>query len=172
MLEYNDYELLYLISEGEEIALDILMEKYTLLIKKRISTFKIQKRCYDDFFQEGLYSLTKAIESYDQNYCKTFTLYFDLILQRRFMNLLKRDYNYFYEVSLVEDASLIKGYVLKESPELYEADEKRDKLHSDFDRNIYDLLKRGFKPSEVATKLNLTRKKVYNTIEKIKKITL
>ena len=46
--KYNDNELLYLIREGTIEAEDILYDKYIFLIKKRISSFKIQKRYKDN----------------------------------------------------------------------------------------------------------------------------
>ena len=38
---YNDNELLYLIREKEDSALEIIYQKYTPMIKKRIGDFKI-----------------------------------------------------------------------------------------------------------------------------------
>ena len=54
MYQYNDYELLYLISEHDENALDIMYHKYMPLIKARIAAFRIKRYNQEDFFQEGL----------------------------------------------------------------------------------------------------------------------
>ena len=89
--KYNDNELLYLFSEGIEEALEILLEKYVGLIRKRVSSFKIQMRFRDDFLQEGYMALLIAIRTYHQESPKTFNKYFDLILQRRFIKILKSD---------------------------------------------------------------------------------
>jgi RNA polymerase sporulation-specific sigma factor len=58
--QYNDSELLYLMYEDCEIALGILFNKYSNLIKKRLSDFRIHAKNYDDFYQEGLMMLYKA----------------------------------------------------------------------------------------------------------------
>ena len=89
--KYNDNELLYLMREGSIEAEEIIYKKYIFLIHKRISTFKIQKRYRDDFFQEGLMCLNVAINTYCDMYKKSFNKFFDLILQRKFIALLKKD---------------------------------------------------------------------------------
>lgn len=43
MYKYNDYELLYLIQEMDDEALDIMLKKYIPLIKARIKAFRIKK---------------------------------------------------------------------------------------------------------------------------------
>ena len=52
--------------------------------------------------------------------------------------------------------------MLRESNEIYDYDEKRDRLYSTFDKEVYDLLKKGFKPYEIAERLNSSRKKIYD----------
>ena len=57
----NDYELLYLISEMNDYAFEILCMKYAPMIKRRFKDLGISQRYYDDFFQEGLIMLNKAV---------------------------------------------------------------------------------------------------------------
>ena len=72
MIQYNDYELLYLMNEFDEEAERILFEKYTNLIKAKIRKFKVKSRYKDDFMQEGYYMLMIAIRTYDEFSNKTF----------------------------------------------------------------------------------------------------
>ena len=37
-INYNDYELIYLINDGSEKALKVLFEKYSIYIKKMIQS--------------------------------------------------------------------------------------------------------------------------------------
>jgi len=99
----NDYELLYLVQENCEEALEYLFRKYDNLIKMRIKAFKIKKKNYDDFYQEGLLALDKAIKTYDDRFGKSFNKYFDLILQRRFIQILRNEQKYVYDTMYVED---------------------------------------------------------------------
>ena len=98
---YNDYELLYLIREKSDEALEIMYRKYTPLIRKRILDFRIQVN-HEDFFQEGLLALDIAIRRYIDLYDKTFNKYFDLILQRRFIQILRKQEKHYYNVYNLE----------------------------------------------------------------------
>ena len=60
---YNDNELLYLIAEKDDSALEIMFKKYTPLIRKRISEYKMVGKNSEDYFQEGLMMLVKSIET-------------------------------------------------------------------------------------------------------------
>ena len=165
MIEYNDNELLYLISEGELIATDILFNKYSSLIKKRIHLFKIQSRYRDDFYQEGLMVLNNAINTYLDYYGKTFNKYFDLILQRHYMNLLQKDVNYFYNVTLVDDFDVFPSVLKEEEKEItYE-----NHFEEEIDQKIYNMLLDGYRPKEISDKLGIDIKSLYNRTYKIKK---
>ena len=176
--KYNDYELLYLISEGSEEAEKILYHKYSFLIYKRIYAFRIQKRYRDDFYQEGLMCLNTAINSYNDLYNKTFNKFFDLILQRRFLNLIKRDYDYFYHVTLFEDDTCLNKRLEENSDFYYEEENTKLRLREEIDEirddskdlklKIELLFEKRLKPREIAGVLNCDIKKVYNVIYAIK----
>ena len=103
---YNDYELLYLIREKSDEALEIMYRKYTPLIRKRILDFRIQVN-HEDFFQEGLLALDIAIRRYIDLYDKTFNKYFDLILQRRFIQILRKQEKHYYNVYNLESPEML-----------------------------------------------------------------
>lgn len=166
--KYNDNELLYLFSEGVEEAEEILFKKYVGLINKRISSFKIQSRDKDDFFQEGMMMLVIAIKTYSDRYNKTFNKYFDLILQRRFIKLLKKDANYFYKVTLVDDYTSLP---LLNEPWEYEYENEINistGLFSDFEKEVFEALKKGLKPKKIAQNLKSDVKSIYNCIYRLK----
>ena len=73
--QYNDNELLYLMFEGNDEALEIIYKKY--------------------------------VNSFNPFLNKSFNKYFDLILQRRFMNVLSTNKNYYYNVTLVDDINSV-----------------------------------------------------------------
>lgn len=165
--KYNDNELLYLFSEGIEEALEILLEKYVGLIRKRISTFKIQMRFRDDFLQEGYMALLIAIRTYYQESPKTFNKYFDLILQRRFIKILKSDKNYIYNVTLYEDFSYVAN-ALEEKTEIYYEDTYNLGALSKFEKKVFGMLREGRSVNEISLELNVTCKSVYNCVYRIK----
>ena len=66
MFKHNDFELISLIREGNQDALEIMFEKYKPLLYKTIHKFNLM---YDveDMYQEGLLMLYKSIRFYDFN---------------------------------------------------------------------------------------------------------
>ena len=181
MNQYNDYELLYLIYEGDEEALGIIFKKYDPLIKKKLYDFKIKNSLYDDFYQEGLIVLYVAVKTYNSSFNKTFTKYFELLLSRRIMTLL-RDMKKEHEKVVV-----IESDILKDSSESFNYSDKMlsDNANHDIllkDNNIpssmltlseRDVLAmryfKGKSSKEIADELNIDVKKVYNALYQAKK---
>ncbi len=162
--KYNDSELLYLMFDGDDIALGILFRKYSYLIHKRLHLFRIAKKNYEDFFQESLMALNDAINTYAEIYGKTFNKYFDLILQRRIINLLRKEQNYYYKVTLVDD---FYGQ-LEEKVAVYAPDIIVNKL-DDIESVVYELrFVKKYKASQIANILKCETKKVYNLIYLVK----
>ena len=58
---YNDYELLYLIREGSEFALNYLFKKYDVLIYKIATSFYPKGDKFEDLLQEGRMVLYNSI---------------------------------------------------------------------------------------------------------------
>lgn len=166
----NDYELLYLVQENSEEALEYLFKKYENLIKARIKAFKIKPKNYDDFYQEGLLALDKAIRTYDERFGKSFNKYFDLILQRRFMQILRREQRYVYDTMYVEQFYDI----IEESKVLYhlELEEMIRNIEanlSGFEKQVFECrVKRNLNTGETAKLLNCTTRQVYNAMLRIR----
>ena len=162
MIQYNDYELLYLMNEFDEEAERILFEKYSNLIKARIRKFRIKQRYKDDFMQEGYYMLMIAVRTYDEYSGKTFNKYFDLILQRKFMRIIEKEKNYFNVVELSDDDT-----VIKDSSSFTYVENDFNNL-STFEEEVAYLKKRNYKPREIAKILDCDVKSVYNCSCRIK----
>lgn len=80
-LNWNDYELLYLIKEGIEVAKQVLYHKYTHLIYKSYLKCNLNYSfLYSDYLQESLMSLEQAIYRYDDRFSFSFYAYYSLIL--------------------------------------------------------------------------------------------
>lgn len=85
---YNDYELLYLAKEKNEEAIDIIFDKYSNFIIKKAYGFQSILN-FDDLCQEGKMVLSKAIQNFDEIYNKTFTRYFEMLINHRFIDLAR-----------------------------------------------------------------------------------
>ena len=173
MNQYNDYELLYLIYEGDEEALGTVFNKYDPLIKKKLYDFKIARGLYDDFYQEGLIILYLAVKTYNPFLNKTFTRYFELLLTRRIMTLLRN------VKKENEKIVVIESDILRDSSNSFNYSDKvlSSSINHDVwlkDNNIpSSILTRsqkevlamrylnGSSPKEIADKLNIDIQKVY-----------
>lgn len=166
----NDYELLYLIENNHEEALELLYKKYDNLIRSRIKSFRIKTKNYDDFYQEGLLSLDKAIKTYDDKYGKSFNKYFDLILQRRFIQILKKEQKHFYNTVYVDDFyDVVEEYSAQYNLEVEEKNEEICNLLSDFEKKVFECrIKQNLKTAETAEILNCSIRQVYNAMLRIR----
>ena len=98
--KYNDYELLYLINDGSEYALNLFFEKYDLYISKFILEFvSYYNENYEDLVQEGRMILFRCIKMYEPNSNTSFFTYFTVSLKRKILKLLYTEYNYLPIVS-------------------------------------------------------------------------
>ncbi len=184
MKKYNDFELIYLIKEESDIALDIMFEKYEPLIKKICShyffCYQNIKIDYDDLLQEGRIGLFKAIKGYDSSQNVLFYTFATICIKRAILSFLNRNMN-------------TKNIVLSQAI-IYENDEELDRseISSDIfsfvsdndcinniikfknsldfiDANVFELRFNMFSYEEIANLLGLTKKNVDNRIMKIKK---
>ena len=168
MYQYNDYELLYLISEQNEIALNIMYQKYIPLIKARIAAFRIKEHNREDFFQEGLFMLFRAITTYRTDSRKTFNKYFDMILQRHFIQLLRRESKHFYNVVLTDKIDYLKEEDAKE--ESYDLDTLLSLCKfSPFEQKVLELRLRNHSIKEISEELGCRVQQVYDANDRIKR---
>lgn len=163
---YNDYELLYLIHTGCEEALEIMFKKYEGLIVNTIQHFHIMPRMFDDYFQEGMMVLYKAIKYFREDKNMTFTNFFTLLLKHRYIDLLRLNEKDFNNQILIEDPDTLGAYVLND--DICEYEPSLTKL-SDFEKTIYQMHFIDKKSvEEIATELKLKVKQVYAGKTRIK----
>ncbi|HOR17854.1 MAG TPA: sigma factor-like helix-turn-helix DNA-binding protein [Bacilli bacterium] len=165
--KYNDYELLYLIYEKQDEALELMFKKYESLIRTRIRDFHIKSKNYDDFFQEGLIMLKIAIETYDIYERKTFNKYFDLILQRKIREILTRESKYFYHVVIQDNMD----YLLSEVKETSFKIEENWKVGlTALEKQVFEMMYESKKDiSQIAKEILCDERKIYNAIYRAKK---
>ena len=157
----NDYELLYLIENDCDEALEVMFEKYNNLIVSLINKYHFNKSIEDDVYQEAKMVLFKAIKTYDSSFGKTFTMYFKKILENRFNTLIKK-YRIFEQSEVYKEELT---FVEKEK-DFKIVDNK--KLSSVENEVYFEYFCEGNSIDEVSKKLNLTKKQAYNAICRIK----
>lgn len=159
MQRYNDYELIYLAkSENCEAAISALVNKYKNMVYKFIHLYYVNERDYDDYYQEGLIMLFKAIDSFNEAHNKTFTRYFELILRRRIIYLKNKEPKYelhdefhmYKDNNLIEDEFVVEGLTSFEEVVFKRYFVKNQKI------------------SFIAESENKSSKQIYNAIYRIK----
>ncbi len=159
-LVMNDYELIYLIrTEQDEIALSFMFKKYHKFIWKHIHLLNIQEKEHDDFHQEGLLMLHKAILTFDENRGKSFTKYFELILKRQFYQCIHKIPKYL----LFDHTNFCTAvtYIEEEPIEMTFTSELEQKIYTCY-------FVQGMSVQQIFDTYAYTKKQIYNSIFRIK----
>lgn len=183
-MDYNDYELLDLILENDEIAYNIIVNKYKKIIYSKASSFCLYLRSYydssfvsyDDLIAEGFIALNRAIRSFNPFKETIFYSYFLICLNSNF-NLLLRSILAKKNVPLlsykeldfeISDSSCVNPY------DCLDADDKMEFLKEYLynlgilDSAILELRLQKFKYKEIISLLEVTSSKISRVINKFK----
>ena len=169
--EYNDYYLIYLIREMHcEVSLNLMFKKYEVFIRKKINSFRINRIDYDDYLQEGMIVLNKAVNHYDNMFKKTFFAYFDVLLTRRYITLKNTDLRKI-QYDLVENLNVAdeREDLLNEAVDVYIIRDYYMQLNIPIEKMIFmDYFVEEINVSRICEKYNINRKRAYNIINNIK----
>jgi len=167
--DYNDFEIISLIQEGQEEALALMIEKYHLLIAKKINKFNLRDE-FDDYYQEALLVLYRSIQKFKPSFNKTFTKFFELNLDRYFISSVRKRTRQ-YQFMKQEIVSLYEETVVYPVEYEYSSDafEMLFNQMSSFEQSVfqYRFLDKETIPL-IATKLQTDVKSVYNAIDRIR----
>lgn len=162
----NDYELLYLINWHSEEALTLLLNKYSYLVNAKLVAFKIRRSHYEDFYQECMLILYKAIDIYNENYNKSFCRFVELLIERKIIKLLFID-------SKNINTLLIDNIVnLKDGNNIWQQIEYEKKLNTiknfkDIESKkwlLNDYFVNELSIKEIMEKHDLSKKEIYNQL--------
>jgi len=170
MFKHNDFELISLIREGNQDALEIMFEKYKPLLYKTIHKFNMM---YDveDMYQEGLLMLYKSIRFYDFNNGKSFTRYFQLNLTRKFVSIvtqrvrraeiMEKNIHYIYEQNQIKvNKNAMTDIYLEEIKKILTKNEFL----------VYTLRElNNFSVQFITDNYDLSEKTIYNSVYRAKK---
>ena len=186
----NDNELIIQAKEKNEVAINMLYEKYNPLITKKCSSYfkyvKDKGIDFNDLKQECLIGFEESIQSYSQDNKALFYTFTSLCMDRQIITFIKkvnRNKNKVLneaisiegsndkEISLInqiEDNTFnpeIGFMSLVEYEELYE---KIIKVLTNFEECVFNLKLQNFDYKEISNILDKEPKSVYNAIQRIK----
>lgn len=183
--DYNDFELMYLVSESSEDALNIIFLKYEPLIKKVVSYYinvlNNIKLDYEELVQEGRIGLFNAIKGYKVEKDFLFYTFALLCIKRQVINTIetsktKKNISLATSLSLDKEEYInnIKGdymepLVIFEEKVLEENIIEFKNNLNDLDSLIFELKYNSFSYREISEILDIKLKTVDNRLVKIKK---
>lgn len=175
----NDYEVMYMIRENSEDAVNLMYKKYMPFIRKIAAKyFNSVKNCgveFDDLVQEGMIALNNAILSYKENNDVLFYTYFTICLERHFITYCRNvnsSKSYYLNTSVRDDLFYSLAGKEEFSIPLIACEEFTEyKNNFDFlDANIFELRFNGFSYKEICKLLDLSYKVVESRLVKIKAV--
>lgn len=191
--EYEDPELLMLISEKNDDAKDIIYEKYQYIIgivlkkyKKAATILGIE---YKDLYQDAMLAFASAIEEYNDTKETSLATFITICVNRRLNNIVRHaksiknkmikdalslDYYYKdFDISLAElisDNNINNPLINMTSKETAKTLEKAINARlTPTEKDVYELLIGGLNNNQIAKILKKTPKTTANTIQRIKK---
>ncbi|PKM53425.1 MAG: RNA polymerase sporulation sigma factor SigH [Firmicutes bacterium HGW-Firmicutes-3] len=189
---YTDEEIVVLIREGHDYALDFLMNKYKKLVEKKSKSYFLMGAGRDDLIQEGMIGLFKAIRDYRNDTASSFFSFADLCITRQIITAVKaatrqkhmplnsyislnkpvfeEDNDKIVLMDLMPSKQIVDPEELiidKENMHIIE-DELADKL-SDFEKDVLEYYVEGIGYVEVAEILEKPVKSIDNALQRIKK---
>lgn len=192
MINSNDDELLYLIYQMDELSLQQFVDKYAAIISETITFyFNFPRKHYlsDDIMADAISLLYDAIYSYRFDMETNFATYFHKILKNMLTNVTRAAFTFEGKclrssVSLdyqVKDAYspmldvipnkdiTLEGVHYLDKTQYHETIEKMCESLNARERRILFLRLKGHSYREIAELLHIDKKKVDNTLHKIRK---
>ncbi len=189
--DIDDFELIYLIEEKNEEALNILYDKYKPIIDLKAKRYlKYGKKIgleYQDLFQEGMLGLSEAISSFKDDKKAQFKTFANLCIERQIFSLLKKASRKKHtllndSVSLDESINENENTLLdiffeegKDPSEMVEFKENKRELFkkiyqvlTPLEREVFDLKTNNFDYKEISRLLNKSYKSIDSAIQRIR----
>ena len=183
-MEYidNDYELVYMIGEQDDDALKLLFDKYDDVLKLWSNYYhKIYKKFnipVDELIQEGKIGLYYAIKNFNEEKDVKFYTFALLCIKRSMMACIAkwtRCKNLMYTNTFLYDETFVSINNYEVNPEIIFESYEYEKMIINFknsldflDANIFELRYNSFSYKDIATLLGINKKKVDNSLIKIR----
>lgn len=191
LLNKSDEEIIQLIKQGNEEALEFIMKKYKELVNMKISKYFIVGAEKEDIFQEGMIGLYKAIKNFDSQKQNSFKSFANLCIERQLITAIKTSnrqkhsplnsyvslntsaYEEGDDTSIIEvlDTNTIEDpldTIMKK--EYYKTiEEKMNETLSDFEKQVLHRYAKGESYTKISEKLDAPIKSIDNAIQRIRK---
>lgn len=160
--DINDYYLIDMICENDELSYGMLFDKYRPLIKKIASNFyrnyKNYGYEYDDFLQEGYLGFYKALKKFNLNKSVLFYTFVSLCVNRQLISFVNKISSKAYNYILLplDEYDLIYTGV-KENNEYYLEELIKEVINESSieDASVFELRYNNFSYKEIEVLLDI-----------------
>jgi len=180
-VEYTEFQLITLARQGDEEALNILLNKYIPVIRKIASMYYVVGCDQQDFIQEGRIAFVRAIETFIETSETSFYSYSMTCVRNRIISSYRRLKRSAGLDQLVDDVGVFKDEyvfryrqnrslddILSEKMIIEEAMSGKEIL-SEFEKQCFRYYLMDNNYNEIAEILNITPKKVDNALSRSKR---
>lgn len=188
----SDEELIIALRDGDGKVIDLIIERYKELVRKKAGSMFILGADKEDLIQEGMIGLYKAVRDYDAGRDASFATFADLCVSRQMYKAVEagnrkkhaplNSYISIYDDTHdggSDDGSNILEMILTEtgkSPEEMVIDREQtqrleEKIYeslSDFERKVLNLRLTGLEYTDIARILGRDAKSTDNALSRIK----
>ena len=190
----SDEELILRYRDGEEEAIDYLINKYKNLVRKKAGSMFLIGGDHDDLIQEGMLGMFKAVRDYDVGRDVNFFTFADLCVSRQIYTAVQASnrkkhlplntyISIYGQVSREKegegDSPIFLNRILgtqEENPEeMVLAQERLEDIEaaieqelSSFERKVFELHLTGMTYTEIAKVLGRDEKSTDNALQRIK----
>lgn len=187
---YTDEELINIIKNGDDNAMDYLITKYKNLVKIRSRAYFIIGSDTEDIIQEGMIGLYKAIRDYKKTEA-SFKTFAKICIDRQVMTAIKtanrkkhlplnsylslnilayeEDDDTTYIDKLEESKILNPEEILIDKENVKNLQQKINQNLSSFEKQVLTLYLKGKSYATIAKKLEKDEKSIDNAIQRIRK---
>lgn len=184
-MEYNDYELVSLAQENNDIAIDLLHKKYKDLIynKSKKIYYCLRNRGLElsDVMQEAMIGFEEAIKAYNQDDNTLFYTFAMLCVDRQLKSLVlkqNRDKHKFLNESITldndDDLYNILSNDITPETEFFSKEEANNIYNNlkdcltEFEELVFELKLQGCSYKEISDILDVDSKDIYNAVSRIR----
>ena len=190
----NDNELIYLVSENNEEASDVIFKKYSNLIdykaRQYLPMVEGKGLDYNDLYQEGMIGLSTAMNKYKENENIRFSTFAIICVERQICSairkatrkkhtLLNESYSLDFSIDDMEGGTTQLGDIIASENEdlldqvvnMERQEEFVNKLNdtlTEYEKMVYELKMSGFSYDEMALMLGKSYKSVESAVFRIR----
>lgn len=189
--ELDDEELVYMAREGDEEALEFLINKYKNFVRAKARTYFLVGADREDIIQEGMIGIYKAIRDFRSDRLASFRAFAELCITRQIITAIKTatrqkhiPLNSYVSLNkpVFDDESertlldvMVPGVttdpeeLLISQEEVADIEGKMDELLSPLEKEVVDLYLEGKSYVEIAEQLGRHVKSVDNALQRVKR---